>query len=69
MILKHQGSVKREGVRFAFLQKGNRTGENINISGIKVAVKTKWFGQIGLLPTDAKASFLVLVYLYKYKHF
>lgn len=69
MILEHRISVNREGVWFAFLQKGNRPGENINISGIKVAVKTKWFGQIRLLPTDAKARFLVLVYLYKYKHF
>lgn len=41
MILEHQVSVNREGVWFAFLQKGNRPGENINISGIKIAVKTK----------------------------
>lgn len=70
MILEHQISVKGEGAWFAFLQNGNRPRENINISGRKVAVKTQWSGQIRLLlPTDAKACFLVLVYLYKYKHF
>lgn len=40
MTLEHQVSVNREGMWFAFLQKSYRLGENSNISGLKVAVKT-----------------------------
>ena len=39
------------------------------LSGIKVVVKAKWFGQVRVLSTGMKLCFLVFVYLYKYKHF
>lgn len=37
-------------------------------SGIKIAVKAKWLGQVRLLPTGMKLCFLIFVYLYKYNH-
>lgn len=45
---------------------GQQAWGNINTLEIKIAIKTKWFGQIELLPTGMKSCFPVFVYLYKY---
>lgn len=54
---------------FAFLQKGNRSGEKHQHIRDKNSSKDSGFDKLELLPTVAKPCFSVSVYLYKYKHF
>ena len=66
MILKNQVMSLLRRYDLLSFKTATGLGKNSYTSGIKIAVKAKWFGQVRLLPTGMKFCFLV--YLSKYNH-